>query len=88
MSGQPHNVFAQGFDVISEHEKVEEENVPNYKAERYYPVQIGDVFESRYGVVAKLGFGTTSTVWLSRDFKYVQKSIDFLGLRTPLASSN
>ncbi|MCJ1255267.1 hypothetical protein MMC24_003083 [Lignoscripta atroalba] len=58
---------SEGFEVLPAHQKIEEERVPNYKAERFYPVQLGEVFESRYQVVAKLGFGTTSTVWLCRD---------------------
>ncbi|KAF2227824.1 protein kinase [Elsinoe ampelina] len=32
-----------------------------------YPVQIGETYNSRYRVVAKLGFGSQSTVWLCRD---------------------
>ncbi|KAL4886613.1 protein kinase [Aspergillus karnatakaensis] len=35
----------------------------------YYPVHPGDVFHSRYQVVSKLGYGTSSTVWLCRDSK-------------------
>ncbi|KAG6898854.1 hypothetical protein C0993_003519 [Termitomyces sp. T159_Od127] len=50
-------------------ELVEEENLPHYVAERYYPVCIGEVFVSRYRVIGKLGFGMTSTVWLARDLK-------------------
>jgi hypothetical protein len=34
-------------------------------------VRLGEVFESRYQVVAKLGHGTASTVWLCRDLRYV-----------------
>ncbi|KAG6309254.1 hypothetical protein E4U44_007222 [Claviceps purpurea] len=34
---------------------------------QYYPVTIGEIFCARYQVVGKLGFGTTSTVWLARD---------------------
>ncbi|KAK4507810.1 hypothetical protein PRZ48_001545 [Zasmidium cellare] len=49
--------------------KIEEETLPDYKAERYYPVHIGDIFNARYKVVAKLGFGTASTVWLCRDLE-------------------
>lgn len=48
-------------------ETVEEEGSPHYKAEKFYPVRLGEVFESRYKVVAKLGFGTASTIWLCRD---------------------
>ncbi|KAK5709190.1 hypothetical protein LTR17_020014 [Elasticomyces elasticus] len=46
---------------------IEEETLPNYRADRYYPVHIGQVFDSRYRVVGKLGYGTASTVWLCRD---------------------
>ncbi|KAF2621538.1 kinase-like protein [Macroventuria anomochaeta] len=47
----------------------EEEDVPNYRAERFYPVRLGEVLKSRYQVVAKLGFGTASTIWLCRDLE-------------------
>ena len=52
-------------------ERIEEEKIIGYKAERFYPVHLGEVFKSRYQVVAKLGFGGSSTVWLCRDLKYV-----------------
>jgi hypothetical protein len=58
------------YDLIPESIKIEEETVPNYCPERFYPVRIGEVLSSRYQVVGKLGFGTTSTVWLARDLKY------------------
>ncbi|KAK4149514.1 kinase-like domain-containing protein [Chaetomidium leptoderma] len=47
--------------------KIEEETLPDYLPERFYPVRIGEVLASRYQVVGKLGYGTTSTVWLARD---------------------
>ncbi|SMY20667.1 unnamed protein product [Zymoseptoria tritici ST99CH_1A5] len=47
--------------------KVEEETIPGYVATRYYPVRIGELFQDRYQVVGKLGYGITSTVWLARD---------------------
>jgi hypothetical protein len=49
--------------------KVEEEDLPSYVPEDYYPVYIGKVFGSRYQVVGKLGFGVNSTVWLCRDLR-------------------
>jgi len=61
----------EGFEKLSLQEKIEEERIPAYKAERFYPVRLGEVFQSRYQVVAKLGFGTASTVWLCRDLVYV-----------------
>jgi hypothetical protein len=60
-----------GFEVIPPSEKIEEETLPNYKAERYYPLQLGEVFGSTYQALVKLGYGTRSTVWLCRDLKYV-----------------
>lgn len=62
---------ANGFEELSVQEEIEEETVPDYKAERFYPVRLGEVFKSRYQVVAKLGFGTASTIWLCRDLEYV-----------------
>ena len=52
---------------IPEDRQFEEETNPGYKADRFYPVRIGEVFKSRYEVLAKLGFGMCSTVWLCRD---------------------
>ncbi|RAL06582.1 kinase-like protein [Aspergillus homomorphus CBS 101889] len=56
-----------GFESIQADHPVEEEELPDYQAHRFYPVRIGDIFESRYQVVAKLGYGSSSTTWLSRD---------------------
>lgn len=36
----------------------------------YYPVKIGDLFNGRYHVVRKLGWGHFSTVWLCWDLQY------------------
>ncbi|RAH58553.1 CDK4/6 [Aspergillus piperis CBS 112811] len=56
-------------------EKLEEETLPWYSPERYYPVRLGEIFQSRYQVVGKLGYGGYSTIWLCRDLcqrsKYV-----------------
>ncbi|KAG6290661.1 hypothetical protein E4U45_007335 [Claviceps purpurea] len=57
----------KGIAIVSADEKIEEENLPDYATSRYYPVTIGEIFRARYQVVGKLGFGTTSTVWLARD---------------------
>jgi serine/threonine-protein kinase SRPK3 len=59
----------QGTILIPASEKAEEETLPGYVATRYYPVRIGQIFRDRYQVVGKLGFGTTSTVWLARDLE-------------------
>ena len=59
----------EGTVSIPASQKVEEETIPGYVATRYYPVKIGQIFRNRYQVVGKLGFGTTSTVWLARDLE-------------------
>lgn len=60
-----------GWEKVPVEDKIEEETLPGYKAEKFYPVRLGEIFESRYQVVAKLGYGSVSTVWLCRDLEYV-----------------
>ncbi|KAI7349594.1 protein kinase [Hortaea werneckii] len=65
--GRPTTRQDGSSDVILLQNPVEEETVPNYDPARFFPVHLGAVLRSRYHVVAKLGFGTSSTVWLCRD---------------------
>jgi serine/threonine-protein kinase SRPK3 len=51
----------------SNKKKLEQEDLSHYKKGGYHPVQIGDLFESRYLVTKKLGWGVFSTVWLCHD---------------------
>jgi hypothetical protein len=46
---------------------VDEENVPGYRPEYFYPANPGDVLSGRYELKAKIGWGSSSTVWLARD---------------------
>ncbi|KAI9733895.1 MAG: hypothetical protein M1834_002550 [Cirrosporium novae-zelandiae] len=48
---------------------LEEETLPYYRPEQFYPVFKGEVFNSRYRVLGKLGYGANSTTWLGRDVK-------------------
>lgn len=59
------------FRYIAPHVPFEEETTPDYVAERYYPVHIGEVLGKSYQIVGKLGYGVFSTVWLARDLRYV-----------------
>lgn len=50
------------------------QTAPSLRASRpppggYYPVRIGDLFNGRYHVVRKLGWGHFSTVWLCWDIR-------------------
>ena len=60
-----------GFEITSEAVLFEEEQLEEFHRGLYYPVNIGDVFASKYQIVGKLGFGLTSTVWLARDLQHV-----------------
>ncbi|XP_029975091.1 serine/threonine-protein kinase spk-1-like [Salarias fasciatus] len=47
----------------------EQEDPHDYCTGGYYPVKIGDLFNGRYHVVRKLGWGHFSTVWLCWDLQ-------------------
>ncbi|PGH12471.1 CMGC/SRPK protein kinase [Helicocarpus griseus UAMH5409] len=65
-----------GFEVVDPSELIEEETLPEYKADSYYPVYIGQIFRDRYQVVGKLGYRVTSTVWLARDYSLISEPND------------
>lgn len=80
-------IFADtGFEIVDTFEKLEEETIPVYNPENYYPAHIGQVLLDKYQIVGKLGYGVTSTVWLGRDLQYVvslailTKSMDAIGI--------
>lgn len=56
-----------GCEIIEDFVVLEEENTKTFSNGDFYPVAIGDLLDSRYQVVGKLGFGISSTVWLARD---------------------
>lgn len=70
---QPRTFPTDGFPLLPTETKLEEEKLAGYNADDLYPdlypVHLGEVFDSRYQVLAKLGFGTGSTVWLCRDLQ-------------------
>ncbi|KXG48603.1 uncharacterized protein PGRI_024730 [Penicillium griseofulvum] len=61
-----------GFEIIKQSQILEEERFEEFKKGHYYPANIGEVLGSKYQVLGKLGFGTTSTVWLARDLEGCQ----------------
>ncbi|CZS91909.1 related to dis1-suppressing protein kinase dsk1 [Rhynchosporium agropyri] len=48
---------------------IEEERIPGYDPKRCLPVNPGDLLNNRYKIVVKVGWGTTSTLWLAQDTK-------------------
>lgn len=52
----------KGLEKLPLDHKVEEQTVPEYRAGTLYLARLGEVFCSGYQIVAKLGFGTDSTI--------------------------
>ncbi|KAL4938853.1 hypothetical protein BDV06DRAFT_231493 [Aspergillus oleicola] len=69
-SVSPVREFPQSsFPLLDPTQKLEEETLSWYSPDGFYPVKIGEVFQSRYQVVGKLGYGGYSTIWLCRDLR-------------------
>jgi serine/threonine-protein kinase SRPK3 len=65
----PQSFPSHGFTTLDKTVPFEEEAVPDYNPDFFYPVRIGELFNDRYQIVSKLGYGTSSTIWLSRDLE-------------------
>ena len=51
---------------------LEEEENPDYDPKRFYPARVGETIQ-KYQIVSKLGWGTSSTVWLAKKInRFVQ----------------
>ncbi|KAI0829970.1 hypothetical protein F5Y06DRAFT_282474 [Hypoxylon sp. FL0890] len=62
---------SMGFETIDASYRIEEERMSIYKPEIFYPVRLDEVFKEKYQVAAKLGFGSSSTIWLCHDLLYI-----------------
>lgn len=47
--------------------ELDEETLPTYQPEKYYPIDQGEILNDQYQILAKIGYGVTSTVWLTKD---------------------
>lgn len=65
----PRTLPSHGCTVIDQENIVEEEGLPEYNHQHYYPVKLGEILHDRYQVLAKLGYGSCSTIWLARDLQ-------------------
>ncbi|OJZ91030.1 hypothetical protein ASPFODRAFT_78077 [Aspergillus luchuensis CBS 106.47] len=52
------------FQLLDPGIKIEEERLPTYFPEKYYPVRQGEIFNDRYQAIAKVGFGESTNVIL------------------------
>ena len=53
--------------LLDKSQPLEEEKTPYYDPNRFYPARLGEILNDRYQLATKLGYGTSSTVWLARD---------------------
>lgn len=67
----PRTFPSSGFEVIDVWLKIEEETLSFYDPRMLYPVHIGEIFQGRYQVITKLGWGAHSTIWLCHDLQYL-----------------
>ena len=57
------------FQNVPSDQRVEEETLDASPESRYFPVRIGDVYENKYQILGKLGYGLGSTVWLANEYQ-------------------
>lgn len=71
LQSKPSKIMESGepFLQIPPQQPFEEETSPCYDAIKFYPAKLYEILNNRYELVAKLGWGATSTVWLAKDLK-------------------
>lgn len=77
-------ISQRSFITLPAETPIDEETLPHYDPEQFYPVHIGDVFKNRYQVTGKLGYGAYSTSWLCRDLRCVTPWVSFLKRYVPV----
>jgi hypothetical protein len=74
----PRTSHYTSYEVLDNSYLLEEETYTWYDPETSHPVRIGEIFQSRYQVLGKLGYGSVSTAWLCRDLMYVFAPLNHL----------
>mmetsp|Transcript_3910 Transcript_3910/g.9475 ORF Transcript_3910/g.9475 Transcript_3910/m.9475 type:complete len:1074 (+) Transcript_3910:420-3641(+) len=69
-----HHGGKNGSDSGEDYTDDEDEGEDGYKPGGYHPVKIGEVYNQRYVVIKKLGWGHFSTVWMVKDRQAVQNN--------------
>lgn len=60
----------EGIPDAEDYTESDDEGPEAYRKGGYHPVTVGEVYNGRYQVMAKLGWGHFSTVWLCLDVQY------------------
>eukprot|EP00923_Selenidium_pygospionis_P028222 GHVN01050839.1.p1 GENE.GHVN01050839.1~~GHVN01050839.1.p1 ORF type:complete len:979 (+),score=221.71 GHVN01050839.1:2704-5640(+) len=57
----------EGSEQDQDYTESDDEGQDGYKKGGYHPIRVGEIYNNRYRVEAKLGWGHFSTVWLATD---------------------
>lgn len=66
---RPTTSYSRPPRILPADDLVEEERVPGYRPEFFYPADPGQILNNRYRILSKIGWGTASTVWLAEDLE-------------------
>ena len=61
------------------------EDLEFYEPDGFHPVHLGDIYDGRYKIIHKLGFGGFSTVWLALDTKTESELARWVALKIVMA---
>lgn len=70
-------------ETSSDVEEDIEEGRSQYRLGGLHPVYVGDLYNGRYEVLNKIGYGVYSTVWLVRDLEEQSVSLLMSNIRAP-----
>ncbi|EED18497.1 protein kinase, putative [Talaromyces stipitatus ATCC 10500] len=80
-------IMGSEFKTINADHLVEEEELPDYRADRFSPARLGDVFQNRYQVLAKLGFVCICGIYGFRCFINCFRAHQYVALKTYVYTS-
>eukprot|EP00727_Mastigamoeba_balamuthi_P013072 m51a1_g8388 putative srsf protein kinase 1 (645) ;mRNA; f:205355-207890 len=60
---------ASGAEEDEDYSSTDDEGTAGYRKGGYHPVAVGEVYNDRYRIVSKVGWGHFSTVWRATDLK-------------------
>jgi hypothetical protein len=55
--------------LLAQNKLVDEEICPGYDSTKFYLANSGELLANRYQILFKVGWGSSSTVWLARDMR-------------------
>merc|ERR1719473_2342219 len=71
-----------------EFEDSDDEGEDGYRKGGYHPVQLNEIYNRRYRVLGKLGWGHFSTVWLCEDLKRTEDSPVYVAMKVQKSATH